>query len=380
MGHATETRWLRSGAQKIEPARIDAEAGIIYDVVMVQEGPAKGHGVHLDADFIEAITAYDNRHLKKSGLKARFGHPTASGETMGTQLGVFYDFRTRKGPAGRMEEIANLHLLESADESPTHPGMRSWVLKMAQERPDFLMSSIVFAPSGYFQMVNGKKMPVYTYDKDGDWIDPVRGEDIYVEFNEKNGARHYYTDIVEQGAATDRLFSHGVNQHLFAVQAENFMQEHPEILEFVKNNPDAVAAWMQRAGYTITATQDKGMFSFADWLKGGNTAPGPEELKELRDGLHEAQQQFTQAQAQITSLTQERDAAVAALSAAQTAQNDVAAQVTQLQQQVTDLTTQLAKAPADVPTGGPAGGNAVGAAPDRAYKANPLNARIYNKK
>jgi len=38
---------------------IDAESGIIRNVVMCQEGEAKGHGVHLEGEFIEALAKYD---------------------------------------------------------------------------------------------------------------------------------------------------------------------------------------------------------------------------------------------------------------------------------------------------------------------------------
>lgn len=231
----------RPSSPGFSPDKIDAEAGVIRDVVMVEEGPAKGHGVHLDADFITAIAAYDQATFDNIGLKARLGHPGASDNTMGTQLGRFHNFRVRRS-RGKMQEIADLHLLAAADESPTKPGMRAWVLRMAQEDPEFIMSSIVFRGSGYYQRkANGHKKSVMS-EMD---IDPDMGE-VFVEFDAEAGAEHYYTDLVEAGAATDSLFSHDANPHLFLVQAENFLHDHPHLLEFIQTNPDKVRDFLSR--------------------------------------------------------------------------------------------------------------------------------------
>lgn len=374
----------------MHPTKIDHEQGILYDVVMVEEGEAKGHGVHLDGEFVSNLVQYDNKHYKKNGIKARFGHPSASSETMGTQMGVFKNIRERE-TKGKMQAIADLHLLEAADESPTHPGMRSWVLKMAEEQPDFIMSSIVFQASGYYIKKGEKKHAAqidytewsakWVYEtEDGQWEPIKKNEKIFVAFDEKDGAAHLYTDLVEQGAATDNLFSTKVNTHLFAAQVDEFLSEHPHLLEFIKQNPAAVQKWMQRAGYNVTAKMEK--FSIMKWLKGEsqNAEPDTTDMSELRTAL-------TAAQTEIAQLRQERDDFEAKFKAADARatqlQADAAALKTSLEElktQVTSLTEQLStisKTAADKPTGGdtpPAGG---GESKDRAYKSNPLNKHIY---
>jgi len=230
-------RWLKSQpfALHLHKDQIDKEKGILHDVVMCQTGPAKGHGVYLEQDFINSLVAYDVEHFSEKGLKARFGHPSMSDTTMGTQLGVFKNFRTRDNQA-----IADLHLLESSNVSPTKPGMKNWILSMASEKPDFIMMSIAFKDDGYYQY-NDEGEKVDAFDDDGQL--KYNDREIFVTLGE-----HFYTDMVEQGAATDSLFSAEFNKDKFAVQAVEFLQENPEIHDFLKANPQKLTEFAEKAG------------------------------------------------------------------------------------------------------------------------------------
>lgn len=257
---------------------------------MVSQGEAKGHEVHLDANFVYDLIAYDVKYFSKTGVKARFGHPGMSNEAMGTQMGVFKNFRTREtGMQGKVQGIADLHLLEAADESPTHPGMRSWVLKMAAERPDMLMSSIVFRPGGYFQLnEEGKKV----YIKDP-WSANEQYGKVFVEFGK--GGEHFATDIVEEGAATDNLFSNKINAHLFVAQAGDFLAEHPELTAFIQANPEKVTTFLQGIGISLTQPQPKKMaaFNFFKWLSGEQQEAEVEDLETVRTQLEDARTAVT---------------------------------------------------------------------------------------
>lgn len=305
-----DVRWLRSRptAAGFEPEKIDAENGILYDVVMVEEGEAKGHGMHLDADFIADLVEYDVRHFSNTGLKARFGHPSASSETMGTQMGIFRDFRKRK-VNGKMQAIANLHLLESAEASPTHPGMRSWILNMAAERPDFLMMSIVFRVSGFFQRKpNGHKHELIEDPESGGWLNYKHEYgNIFMEFDAENGAKHFYTDLVEQGAATESLFSTKVNPEFFVSRAHQWLDDNPDILRFVQDNPQRVQFFLQRLGISIQQQpQPKKMskFSIWKWLSGEaqDAEPTAEDLDTLKKELSSAKEAVTALQSQKDAL------------------------------------------------------------------------------
>lgn len=283
--------------------RIDRENGMLYDVVMVEEGEAKGHGFYLEEEFITDLVAYDQKHYSKRGLKNRFGHPGASDDTLGTQMGYFLNFRTRK-KGGKMQAIADLQLLEVSNLSPTKPNMREWMLGMAEEAPDFVMQSIVFMPGRYYQRAkDGKKKYVYEYTKvtgdDGEvydkWIstDPALGK-VYVEYGSKG--EHYYTDTVEAGAATDSLFSTEANPHLFVSKALAWLQEHPEIKTFALEHPEKVTAFLETLGVQTKKSKPMSL-SLKELLFGKDKAEevqlSAEQITELRTKLTDLEKSFS---------------------------------------------------------------------------------------
>ena len=290
---------------------IDAESGIIRNVVMCQEGEAKGHGVHLEGEFIEALAKYDRKYHKKSGLKARFDHPGMCSGTQGTQLGYFSNFQVREidgkddeGNDVKLKQlVADLEVLNSAELSPTQPGMKTWMMSMAEEAPDFIMSSIVFQFSRYYQRTEkGRKEYRSEVDMFGNLIfDETRR--LFIEFG-KNG-RHHYTDIVEAGAATDNLFSAKFNSKQFGVQVSEFLREQPELLEFVKNNPDKVQQYLNNAGIQFNISkQNTAMGKIKDWFfksdESDNSLEGlPEEVKQEMQDSRAAFKQLQEENAQL---------------------------------------------------------------------------------
>ncbi len=305
----TMPRRFRSspGAMDVVSGNIDAENGILYDVVMCEEGPADGHGVELDADFISALVAYDRKYFGNIGLKARFGHPSMSSEAMGTQLGVFRKFRKRE-KNGKMQAIADLHLLEASEASPTHPGMRSWVLQMAAERPDFIMSSIVFKPSGYFRRkANGHKVTIEDeYDNEG--LQPATGP-IFVAFDEEAGAAHYFTDLVENGAATDNLFAaNHFSPNLFVSQVHQFLADNPHIQQFIHANPEKVQTFLSRIGISFSPKmeQKESKPGFFATLFGGVKPEAPEQ--QFARSLDAMAANVEALQSSVTALKESADA------------------------------------------------------------------------
>jgi len=255
-------RWLKSEptAALNKSTKVDAEEGIIYGVVMVEEGPARGHGVELDEAFIRDVVRYDRAHYQYRGLKARFGHPSMSNEVMGTQMGFFKNYRVQKAERNGQtihQAVADLHLLAAANESPTHPGMREWVLKMAQEAPDFMMCSIVFMLQMYFQRdAEGKKVKVE------DEADPQMGP-VYVQL-----ADHYYTDLVEQGAATEKLFSAQFNPDNMAVRAAEWLSDNPAVIDLIEKTPAKALDFLTRVGINVQP-----MTTLIGKLLGSSTPP-----------------------------------------------------------------------------------------------------------
>lgn len=254
-------RWLKSEpvTLKFSENQIDAENGIIRDVVMAQVGPAKGHGYWLEQGFIDQLITYDQKYYNETGLKARFGHPAMSDTTMGRQMGYFHNFRIREGDA-----IADLHLLKSADLSPSMPNMREWMLSMAQEAKDFVMSSIVFRTFSFYQYdpEDNQRVDLET-DSWGDPRPKFKKERVYVDFDEQKGSKHLYTDIVEAGAATNSLFSQQFNQDKFAVRVVEFLQSNQDILSFIRANPHKITEMCESLNIPIemnSKTKKIGLF------------------------------------------------------------------------------------------------------------------------
>lgn len=329
---------------EFEASKIDQEAGVIHDVVAVQEGEAKGHGVHLEGEFVSNVVAFDRQTFGDRGVKVRLGHPGASDDAMGTQLGFMRNPRTRKQD-GKMQAIYDLHLLDAAGNSPTKGDMKSWVLQMAAEAPDFIMSSIVFSPSGYYQRKpNGNKHRLEV-DKYGDLINykPEWGN-IFAEFDQNQGALHHYTDLVEAGAATNSLFSNTANHQLFVARLGEWLDDNPDIREFVQNNPEKVQAFLDRIGFKTPKSSFK--MNLKELLFGKDkpadeTQLSAEEVQTLRDNIQKADAALAAADKQNQELSEEVKSLKTGL--AETERQLAAAQVKikELEDKAADVHTKL---------------------------------------
>ena len=214
---------------------IDTDEGIIRDVVMVQVGEAKGHGVLLEQEFIDTAVELAQDHMPL-GLKARFGHPTMCSEALGTMLGRFKNVRKRG-----TQMIGDLHFAEFAADSP-EGDLRKYVMKRAQEDPNSFGASIVFTRGNLYQRgEDGEKIYEYQYtdsgelkrDEDGYPMRDKRwsySETPYIEIKQLLG-----TDLVDEAAATTGLFS---DHKLFAARITRFLDENPDIDQFLNEHPD----------------------------------------------------------------------------------------------------------------------------------------------
>ena len=322
-------RWLKSEPFNLNftPEQIDEENGIIRDVVMAQVGPAKGHGYWLEQGFIDRLVAYDQKHHSEKGLKARFGHPAMSDTTMGKQMGYFKNFRVREGDA-----IADLHLLESANLSPSNPGMRQWMLSMAQEAADFVMSSIVFRTFSFYQYdpEDGQRVDL-EIDRYGDPRTKFNNERVYVDFNEENGDRHLYTDLVEAGAATNALFSQQFNQDKFAVRVVSFLQENPDILSFIQANPQKIVEMCETLNIPIEMNTKKEKMGL--WRQLGQLL-----FTEETEVADETEVEETTIEESVE--TPEEDV-VAEETVSETQYNELAEQMRELQEMIAQLQAQI---------------------------------------
>ncbi|MFY0628701.1 MAG: hypothetical protein JXR07_20580 [Reichenbachiella sp.] len=231
-------RWQKSSRIDFSSTeKVDEDNGILYGVTLCQVGEAKGHGLHLEQEFVDDCAAYGAKHHAKLGMKSRFGHPSMSNETLGTEMGRFKEFRVEG------EQLkADLHLLESSNLSPTQPGMKDWMLSMASEDPAMIMCSIVFVPDYYYQYSEKvEKIRVWEYDSDGNWVSANSKMKTYCALKELQ-----FCDIVDQGAATDKLFSEEFNSDKFSVIATQFLNENPKVDEFIKASPEKLFKFIEQ--------------------------------------------------------------------------------------------------------------------------------------
>lgn len=112
-------------------------AGIIRQAAVITRTEALGHGFWIDAQFLTATAAALNSAT--GGIKARFAHPSLSGDGLGTYLGRWFN-ATLDGDVVR----ADLHVATVAQEAPDG-NLAKYILDLAETDPEAFGTSIVFA-------------------------------------------------------------------------------------------------------------------------------------------------------------------------------------------------------------------------------------------
>jgi len=212
-------RWFSSGYRAGGFDNVDREAGAVYGVSVTTVGEAKGHGVQLDAEFVDTVVEQGNAHTQ--GLKARFGHPNMCSTALGTFIGRFKNFR-RDGDQAR----ADLFLSNAASETP-HGDLKEYVLSMAEQEPDMFGTSIVFTP--------GRE---YVRGDDGEKVYDFGSTDAlpFIECDKLHAC-----DAVDDPAANEGLFS-AFSKETFAGQITEFFDLHPQVFDALSNSPEVIEA------------------------------------------------------------------------------------------------------------------------------------------
>lgn len=301
-----ETRWFRATAAKQPPAAINESVGLMQGVSICSVGAANGHGVWLDTEFVADVSRLGNEIAM--GVKARFGHPNMSNEALGTYLGRFTNFRVS---ADEQQVLADLQLDESAYNTP-NGNLADYVLTLARTSPDQFGASIVFrvGTQYYRRADNGEKISQQEY-----WRDEVKLDELEIDPNYPTDPKTYVsiktlygTDLVDEPAANETgLFSTQFTTHLFASRATEFLNENPDIAEWLVSNQEKLSAFV--AKYAANRNQP-------------NTIMDPQLQEEL--------------QAKI-------DAADTALAAEKTLATELQSKVTELQAKQIELETKIAE-------------------------------------
>lgn len=180
-------------------AGVDREDGIIYDCILCEVGQPSGHTYagypyYINIEFLQEAA----RDMMGQKVPVMFTHSAGLGRQAGSVKDIRLEGRKLKG---------DLYLLNSANMSPELPGMKDYILELAEEDATAINFSIYADLAGFYQKVRAsdgttQKRFVFTLDEGGNYIapDPKKGK-IYAEYKKLNRA-----DLVHKGALTSKLF------------------------------------------------------------------------------------------------------------------------------------------------------------------------------
>ena len=246
-----------SGAEAgVRLGEVDKENEVLHGVQITLEGEAKGHGVHLDREFCEAVAEAGNA-TGDVGLKVRYGHPAMCSDALGTELGRAKNFEVRDierttedGEKVTVAGVfADVEILKSAHSAP-QGDIAKHVLEMAAEDPGQFGQSIVFTYADW--VVKDADGNRHSY-KD-EVSDPEDGEQALTDdkwFAQSVDGKVYAvlgklhgTDFTDTPAATDGVFSTGT----LAEEAERMIDEHPQIFDAIEKSPKSLLEFLERTG------------------------------------------------------------------------------------------------------------------------------------
>lgn len=251
---AIDEKWMGTTCLRSKPEKVDAKTGVIRGVKVCTEGEAKGHGVHLDNDFIDTVVAQGSAYSR--GLKARFGHPNMCNESLGTYLGRFQNFQrgetVREDGTSAACCFADLHLSDTAKETPSGD-LFAYLLSMAEDEADMFGASIVFHVGKTYRRdkKTGEKayrrihesfreISVWYVKEDGERLSKDEEKDLtdelFVECKKLVAC-----DCVDDPAVNDGLFS-AFSGGTVAGQITQFLDLHPHVFEILEQSPEIVEA------------------------------------------------------------------------------------------------------------------------------------------
>lgn len=207
--------------------KVDRDKGIIHGIAVVTMGEAKGHGVSLDEEFIDATVK--NGNTLPNGLKSRFGHPNMSSSAVGTLLGRVKNFR-KEVENGVPIARGDLHLTESAKTAP-QGDLYTHVLDLAEHDPDQFGTSIVFERGDtYKRNEEGEKVGQFNQDgtHNSDYSE-IEGP----EFVEQKSLRA--DDVVDEPAANPNGLFSAFSAGQPAAVVTQFLDENPDVFELLKS-------------------------------------------------------------------------------------------------------------------------------------------------
>jgi hypothetical protein len=114
----------------------DNQAGLIEKISVITRGEAAGHDMWVDGTFLGQVRRKINTSGK--GIKARFTHPSLSGDGLGKFLG-----RVKNASVSKGRVLGDLHISESAQSTPDGD-LADYIMTLAESDPEAFGVSIAF--------------------------------------------------------------------------------------------------------------------------------------------------------------------------------------------------------------------------------------------
>ena len=336
------------GASELAAKRlgeIDAENEVLHDVQITLEGEAKGHGIWLDRKFCEAVAEQGNA-TGDVGVKTRYGHPAMCSDAIGTELGRAKNFRVvdfERTVDGKTVKcagvVADVYLLKSAHAAP-QGDIAKHVLETAKEDPGQFGQSIVFTYSdwkvkdadGNDHSYNEEVEKPFTEWRESEVGKSASDEAVWKKYSELRKAwfdqspdgkvyavlgKLHGTDFTDTPAATDGVFSTGT----LAEEAEQMLDEHPQILETLEKNPKSVLEFLERTGLAekMESARLAGLQAAKDKELAAAAAQAKEQIEKLTADLGEKTKALDAANAEVEQLKSKNAEVSTALATAQAA-------------------------------------------------------------
>lgn len=178
--------------------QIDADKGIIKDIVILNGGLTKNYTYH-DDQFLQDLVSQGNEDPEK-GIPSRFGHPNDFDSKPIGFIGRYKNF-SFKTDGQDSKVLADLHLSNMAKtlEYSKDKTFAEYILELAEEAPDAFGNSIYYHYKDEITYVDSKGNPVDTAND----FELLFQDDVYPSYKLES---FDFSDLVDVPGGTNNLF------------------------------------------------------------------------------------------------------------------------------------------------------------------------------
>jgi type III secretion system FlhB-like substrate exporter len=255
--------------------KIDKDAGVIFGVSVITEGPAATHDLTIDSTMLAQVRELGSQF--PDGLKVRMNHPQKGSDIpIQSIVGALKNFRI-EGQQTR----ADLHLLKTDENF-------SKLVEMAEKMPENFGLSVVY--SGVSEEKEGKKLARCTEIYATDLVDAPAANPTGL-FSKVSASEHtaqerdFSADEIHYGSLAHHAFKTGMNPPGWSVDEGKWGKAKEAALQSYKLGDDAywpaVVHIYKKMGGTIKGEKAEEKMSLSEKVEGGTNCPHCGEAQHL---------------------------------------------------------------------------------------------------